>query len=377
MGGTQREPVTPILNGNLVSDTDCRRHSIERTLDLRSRRQRCDPQVRGGPANRPWNTWTIGAGRGELIRILSGRLGCKSLRLRLPRGTLRGERCPPFPQSTLMPLPFRIPTTISTWVTSSEVVEHLENYRHLLREAFRVLKPGSPVVGHDSECIEHEFPRSLSSDRICKPFRSASRSKRKALFHRRTHNAHPLLLPGPRPHGRRVHRSRTGRRQGPEDLPFLARPAVPVRMPRLAEFPEEGKGRSTKPSRPKTNRTYRNTSSWRGASRPDRRGIGREAAGIGKSYILTCRRTIGDRLTPVRPSPPVHSVRRAGIDSSGVLPGTSKIFSRNLRQGPFQAVAASLFIPKTQDRIRRNQDRQPQQKRRYGLHGFFVIETCP
>jgi SAM-dependent methyltransferase len=87
----------------------------------------------------------IGAGQGELIRRLDAALGLRSAAcdFHVERFDAPGV---PIAQVDLErePLPHR--DGEFDLVTCSEVVEHLENYRALVREAYRVTKPGGLLV---------------------------------------------------------------------------------------------------------------------------------------------------------------------------------------------------------------------------------------
>jgi len=87
----------------------------------------------------------VGAGRGELIRALDGTMPLRSAAcdVHVQRFEVEGIPCDPV-NLNQEPLPY--PDAQFDLVTASEVVEHLENYRSLLREAFRTLKGGGVVV---------------------------------------------------------------------------------------------------------------------------------------------------------------------------------------------------------------------------------------
>jgi ubiquinone/menaquinone biosynthesis C-methylase UbiE len=87
----------------------------------------------------------IGAGSGELIRNLGEAISPKSFACdfhaeRFAAGNTPCEKV----NLNLEPLPY--PDAGFELVTCSEVVEHLENYRALLREAFRVAQPGGLLI---------------------------------------------------------------------------------------------------------------------------------------------------------------------------------------------------------------------------------------
>ena len=87
----------------------------------------------------------IGAGRGELVRKLGATLAVRSSAcdFHTERFALKDTPCARV-NLNLEPLPYA--DGAFALVTCSEVVEHLENYRALLREAHRVLAPGGVLV---------------------------------------------------------------------------------------------------------------------------------------------------------------------------------------------------------------------------------------
>lgn len=87
----------------------------------------------------------IGAGGGHLIRLLRTRLPVDSAAcdFHVERFGLDGV---PITKVNLNSEPLPYPDANFDFVTCSEVVEHLENYRGLIREASRVLKPGGLFV---------------------------------------------------------------------------------------------------------------------------------------------------------------------------------------------------------------------------------------
>ena len=87
----------------------------------------------------------IGAGRGELIREIAGKIRCDSSACDYHVERFDVEDIPLVAVDlNASPLPYADESF--DVVTCSEVVEHLENFRRLLREAFRVLKPGGLFV---------------------------------------------------------------------------------------------------------------------------------------------------------------------------------------------------------------------------------------
>lgn len=87
----------------------------------------------------------IGAGCGDLIKELRGEFPVHSTAcdFHVERFPLKDVVCTKI-NLNHEPLPYR--NGDFDVVTCSEVVEHVENYRALLREAFRVLKPGGVLV---------------------------------------------------------------------------------------------------------------------------------------------------------------------------------------------------------------------------------------
>ena len=100
----------------------------------------------GEAATRPGLTvLDIGVGRGRLLELLCRDMratacGCDLDPDRLERGTV------PVTQVNLNSHDLPYPSEAFDLVTCSEVLEHLENYHRLLREAYRVLKPRGLVV---------------------------------------------------------------------------------------------------------------------------------------------------------------------------------------------------------------------------------------
>ncbi len=87
----------------------------------------------------------VGAGRGELIRVLRSTIPLRSTAcdVHAQRFEVDGVPCDPV-NLNREPLPYA--DGQFDLVTASEVVEHLENYRGLLRELFRTMKSGGVVV---------------------------------------------------------------------------------------------------------------------------------------------------------------------------------------------------------------------------------------
>lgn len=87
----------------------------------------------------------IGAGRGELIRLLREAYRCESdaCDYHVERFELKDV---PVVAVDLNRQPLPYADERFDLVTCSEVVEHLENYRSALRGAYRVLKPGGAIV---------------------------------------------------------------------------------------------------------------------------------------------------------------------------------------------------------------------------------------
>jgi SAM-dependent methyltransferase len=87
----------------------------------------------------------IGAGQGELIRRLGEAMPLQSAACDFHVERFAGGEVP-IAQVDLEREPLPYPDNAFDLVTCSEVVEHLENYRALLREAHRVTKPGGLLV---------------------------------------------------------------------------------------------------------------------------------------------------------------------------------------------------------------------------------------
>lgn len=87
----------------------------------------------------------IGAGRGELIQLLSENLeiDAQACDYHIDRFALEGV---PILQVNLNQTGLPYEDQQFDIITCSEVIEHLENYRALIRETYRVLKPGGLLV---------------------------------------------------------------------------------------------------------------------------------------------------------------------------------------------------------------------------------------
>lgn len=104
-------------------------------------RRRVPPLARGMTATH----LDIGAGRGALIRMLGGALAVRSAACDFHVERFDGADLD-IAQVNLDREPLPYPDGEFDLVTCSEVVEHLENYRALLREAHRVTRPGGLLV---------------------------------------------------------------------------------------------------------------------------------------------------------------------------------------------------------------------------------------
>jgi SAM-dependent methyltransferase len=117
----------------------------------------CTPQIyeavlatcrRRLPAAPPGTTRShldVGAGQGELIRRLGAALPLSSSACDFHVERFDGPGVP-IAEVDLEREPLPYPDAEFDLVTCSEVVEHLENYRALVREAYRVTKPGGLLV---------------------------------------------------------------------------------------------------------------------------------------------------------------------------------------------------------------------------------------
>jgi SAM-dependent methyltransferase len=95
----------------------------------------------GGPAPRHLD---VGAGGGDLIRHLNARFKLQSQACDFHVERFKGEV--PIEKVNIDKSPLPYADAQFDVVTCSEVIEHLENFRALLREAHRVLKPGGTLV---------------------------------------------------------------------------------------------------------------------------------------------------------------------------------------------------------------------------------------
>ena len=87
----------------------------------------------------------VGAGRGQLIALMRERLQADSQACDFHVENF-GLRDVPIARTNLDQEPLPYPDGAFDVVTCSEVVEHVENPRRLMREAWRVLKPGGTLV---------------------------------------------------------------------------------------------------------------------------------------------------------------------------------------------------------------------------------------
>lgn len=97
------------------------------------------------PTSRPQRHLDIGAGRGELIQMLRASLPVESSAcdFHVERFRVDGLQ---IEQVDLNREPLPYADQSFDLITCSEVIEHLENYRSVMREMRRVLRPGGLVV---------------------------------------------------------------------------------------------------------------------------------------------------------------------------------------------------------------------------------------
>jgi ubiquinone/menaquinone biosynthesis C-methylase UbiE len=86
----------------------------------------------------------IGSGRGELIREMQQRYRCRVRACDYTDELMKADQRVDLVNLNEQPLPY--PDHSFDVVTASEVIEHLECYREVLREIYRVLRPGGIVV---------------------------------------------------------------------------------------------------------------------------------------------------------------------------------------------------------------------------------------
>ncbi len=100
--------------------------------------QRCQPDITG-------NHLDIGSGHGDLIRLMRERFAVTSFACDYTDALMQlpGQRVD-IADLNHDPLPY--PDAQFSVVTCTEVIEHVENHRRLLRECHRVLKPGGLLV---------------------------------------------------------------------------------------------------------------------------------------------------------------------------------------------------------------------------------------
>jgi len=95
-------------------------------------------------AHPPLTHLDVGAGRGGLIAELRKHFSFNSQACDFH--TERFEPDVPITQVNFDQSPLPYPDNSFDFVTSAEVVEHLENYHHLIREVYRVLKPNGLFI---------------------------------------------------------------------------------------------------------------------------------------------------------------------------------------------------------------------------------------
>lgn len=97
------------------------------------------------PAPRGSRALDVGSGEGRLIRQLRSRFGWETAACDFTADYMKVPDQPvDLVDLNVAKLPY--PDASFDVVTCTEVIEHLENYRGLIREIFRVLRPGGRVV---------------------------------------------------------------------------------------------------------------------------------------------------------------------------------------------------------------------------------------
>jgi 2-polyprenyl-3-methyl-5-hydroxy-6-metoxy-1,4-benzoquinol methylase len=140
----------------------------------------------------------IGAGRGELITLLGERMKIKArvCDYHVERFALKDVET----RQINLNLE-RLPYAESSFdvVTCSEVIEHLENYRELFRQVYRILKPGGLLVVTTPNVLNLKSRIRFFFHRLCELVRSAACEEFESGLDGGPYHADSLFLPCPCP----------------------------------------------------------------------------------------------------------------------------------------------------------------------------------